>query len=331
MAVTLADVARAAGVSKSAVSRAFTPGASVSAQTRAKVETAAAALGYRPNVLASSLTTGRTKLIGLVSNNFANPFFLEIFDRFTRHLQEAGLRALLINLSATQEADSALRLLQQYNVDGVIVASSTLPPGVSALFRDMALPIVHAFGLSSAGARTHLAALDNVAAGRLAAQTLLARGYRRIGFLGGPAAAATTQDRRAGFVQAGGAAVTAEHCVPAYSYAAGHDGMMQLLAQGTEAEAWFCGDDIIAIGAMAALRAAGRQVPADVGLLGLNDMGMAGWDQIALTTLAQPLDAIVAATVEMIGAHLDDPDLAPQTRLFAGRIVERGSLRPVPR
>ena len=88
MNVTLKDVAALAGVSRSAVSRTFTEGASVSAATREKVEKAAAELGYSPNALASSLTTGRTKMIGLVSNNFHNPIFLEVFDQFTRALQE---------------------------------------------------------------------------------------------------------------------------------------------------------------------------------------------------------------------------------------------------
>ena len=86
--VTLREVASRAGVSRSAVSRTFTPGASVSLKTRAKVERAALELGYSPNALASSLTTGRTKLIGLVSNNFHNPIFLEVFDLFTRALQD---------------------------------------------------------------------------------------------------------------------------------------------------------------------------------------------------------------------------------------------------
>ena len=97
MAVTLKDVAERAGVSRSAVSRTYTEGASVSPKTRKKIEKAAADLGYSPNALASSLTTGRTKMIGLVSNNFHNPIFLEVFDLFTRGLQERGLRPLLVN------------------------------------------------------------------------------------------------------------------------------------------------------------------------------------------------------------------------------------------
>ena len=122
MAVTLKDVAERAGVSRSAVSRTFTDGASVSARTRAKVEQAADALGYAPNALASSLTTGRTKLIGLIANNFHNPLILEVFDLFTRGLQDRGLRPLLVNLSGATDPAASVRMLRQYSVDGVIVA-----------------------------------------------------------------------------------------------------------------------------------------------------------------------------------------------------------------
>ena len=88
---TLGEVAALAGVSRSAVSRTFTEGASVSTLTRTKVEKAASQLGYRPNLLARSLTTRKTGLVGLVANNFHNPIFLEVFDLFTRELQRKGL------------------------------------------------------------------------------------------------------------------------------------------------------------------------------------------------------------------------------------------------
>ena len=127
MAATLKDVAERAGVSRAAVSRTFTDGASVSAKMRARVEAAAAELGYSPNMLARSLTTRRTQLVGLVSNNFRNPVFLQIFDLFTRALQDRGLRPLLVNLSDETDPARSVQLLRQYSVDGVIVASSTLP------------------------------------------------------------------------------------------------------------------------------------------------------------------------------------------------------------
>ena len=151
MAATLKDVAERAGVSRSAVSRSFTDGASVSARTRRKVEQAADALGYHPNALASSLTTGRTKMIGLISNNFHNPIFLQVFDLFTKGLQERGLRPLLVNLSDETDPDASVKMLRQYSVDGVIVASSTLPPILPRLFAMQACQWFTRLGAAQAG------------------------------------------------------------------------------------------------------------------------------------------------------------------------------------
>lgn len=330
MPVTLRDVARRAGVSKSAVSRTFTPGASVSARMRAKVEAAAAELGYTPNVLASSLTTGRTSLVGLISNNFTNPYFLEIFDHFTRALQKASLRPLLINLSAEVDAHNSLAMLRQYNVDGVIVASSTLPSDFATVFRDAGLPVVHAFGWSSAEPRGGRVSIDNFEAGRLAARTLIERGYQRAGFLGGPQSAATTADRLEGFrsgLSEAGLAPEIRYAA-AYAYAAGHAAMQEALSAGPAVEAWFCGDDVIAIGALDAVRSAGLSVPGDIGLIGLNDMEMAGWDHVALTTIRQPIARIVSASVDLIRAAINSPEAEPGEVLLPCTLVDRRTLRP---
>ena len=165
MAATLKDVATRAGVSTSAVSRTFTDGASVSPKMRKKVEKAAADLGYRPNFLARSLTTRRTKMIGLVSNNFHNPIFLEVFDLFTRGLQDRGLRPLLVNLSDETDPAQSVQMLTQYSVDGVIVASSTLPPAFSKAFRDQHMPVVNTFGRHAASPDVHIVGIDNVKLG----------------------------------------------------------------------------------------------------------------------------------------------------------------------
>ena len=146
MPATLKDVAALAGVSRSAVSRCFTEGASVSPKTRTKILKAADQLGYRPNALASSLTTGRTKLVGLVSNNFHNPIFLEVFDHFTRHLQKRDLRPLLVNLTDETDPEASLQMLRQYSVDAAIVASSTLPVSFAETFQAAGVPVVHSFG-----------------------------------------------------------------------------------------------------------------------------------------------------------------------------------------
>lgn len=328
--VTLKDVANRAGVSTSAVSRAFTEGASVSPQMRQKVRKAANELGYSPNFLARSLTTRRTKLIGLVSNNFHNPIFLEVFDLFTRSLQDRGLRPLLVNLSNETDPESSVRMLRQYSVDGVIVASSTLPPAFSKAFRDKMIPVVNTFGRYSSSPQVHVVGIDNIEAGRMAARELAKRGYKSVAFLGGPESATSTQDRLQGFREglAAHADITLRHSfADAYSFKAGRAEMLRL-SDAPLAEAYFCGDDVLSIGALSALRDIGKQVPQDIGIIGFNDMEMAGWENIALTTIAQPIKQIIASSVELMVAMLDEPDRYPEARLFPCHVVERGTLRP---
>ena len=333
MVVTLKDVAEMAGVSRSAVSRTFTDGASVSPAMRRKVEKAALALGYSPNVLASSLTTGRTKMIGMVSNNFHNPIFLQVFNLFTRGLQERGLRPLLVNLSDETMPDASVRMLRQYSVDGVIVASSTLPPGFSDAFREGGIPVVHAFGRTSGAPKVHVVGTDNVENGCMAARTLIARGYMRLGFLGGPETATSTQDRLEGFlaeVARHPGVITSTSFAAAYSFDAGREEMLRLLKE-QPAEAYFCGDDVVSIGALSAVQDSPYRCPDDIGILGLNDMEMARWGNINLTTIRQPIEAIVGASLDLMLATLEDREMPPETRVFGCEVIERGTLRPVPK
>ncbi|MEM9224214.1 MAG: LacI family DNA-binding transcriptional regulator [Pseudomonadota bacterium] len=333
MRVTLKDVAARAGVSRSAVSRTFTEGASVSAEKRRRIERAAAELGYAPSALATGLSTGRTKLIGLVSNNFHNPIFLEIFDLFTRELQDRGLRPLLVNLSDETDPMNSVRMLRQYSVDGVIVASSTLPPSFAAHFREADIPTVHSFGRVGCTPNVHVVGVDNEDCGKIAARTLVARGYTSIAFLGGPRNATSTIDRLKGFLdeanRSSGLRVSTRFA-SAYTFDAGRKEMKSILAAGEPAEAYFCGDDVLSIGALSALTEAGFSVPQDVGLLGLNDMEMARWQNINLSTIRQPVPEIIDASVDLIAESVAEPAVKPEARIYPCRIIERGTLRPLP-
>ena len=299
--------------------------------TRERVISAARELGYRPNLLAQSLMTGRTKLIGLVSNNFDNPAFMEIFDLFTRKLQQQGLRPLLANLSGATETAAALDMLLQYSVDGVIVASSTLPQSFVAGCRAAGLPLVHAFGRVRASRGIAVAGVDNVAGGRLAAATLVERGYRRIAFLGGPETATSTIDRLAGLTSE----LTKHGLTPqwaifgnSYAHETGRVLMHALLERG-EFDAVFCGDDILAIGGLDACIENGVKVPEQLGIIGFNDIAMAAWPAYRLTTVRQPIGDIISSAVEMIADMVDQQSASSVSKLFHCTLVERATLRPV--
>ncbi|MBG6204329.1 DNA-binding LacI/PurR family transcriptional regulator [Labrenzia sp. EL_13] len=331
MAVTLKEVAELAGVSRSAVSRTFTDGASVSARTREKVEKAAKTLGYRPSLIARSLATNRTKLIGLVANNFQNPAFLDVFDLFTSELQKRELRPLLVNLSGETSPRKIVELLRQYSVDGVIVATSTLPTSFATAFQTAGIPVIHTFGKFQANANVHVVGIDNEYCGAMAAQTFAERGYKTVALLGGPESATSTQDRSTGFVQNAkklGLDVAKISYAENYTYQAGRDAMREVL-DDRRVEAVFCGDDLICMGAMDAARAAGQSIPEDIGFLGFNDIGMASWDSYSLTTIRQPIRDIIMSSVELVVGMVENPGRSPEIRLFPCSVIDRGSLRPV--
>lgn len=330
MAVTITDVALRAGVSRSAVSRTFTDGASVSVKTREKVKKAALDLGYRPSLIARSLATKRSKLIGLVANNFQNPAFLEIFDYFTVELQSRGFRPLLVNLTHETSPEKSMQLLRQYSVDGVIIATSTLPPDFAGSFRKAGIPVVHSFGKHHSLSEIHVVGIDNVRCGALAAETLFERGYARVGVIAGPESATSTQDRVSGFLLRAGelGLHIAQTCyADDYSYAAGRKAM-QNLRSAPGVQAVFCGDDLICMGAMDFAREAGLSVPDDIGFLGVNDINIASWGAYNLTTIRQPFRDIIQSSIELIVELVDDPDRVVESRLFACAITERGSLHP---
>ncbi len=229
------------------------------------------------------------------------------------------------------EPANSVKMLRQYSVDAAIVASSTLPPSFAMAFHDAGVPVVHTFGRSATSPEVHVVGIDNRQGGQLAAQALLDRGYRRIGLMGGPKDATSTQDRAEGFMEvlrnAPGVDVSISYA-EAYSFRAGRAEMTRLVAEGP-AEAYFCGDDVLAIGAMSAIESAGLSVPGDIGLIGLNDMEMAGWENINLTTIFQPVEQIIKTSIELIVAMIEDPDQAPKSQLFQCRLIERGTLRPI--
>jgi len=328
--ITQKEVAEKAGVSLSAVSRAFTDGASVSPKTKDKIEKAAKALGYRPNILAQSLMTNRTKLIGIVSSNFENPAFIEVFDLVTRELQAKGYRSLLENLTEQCEPEAVLDRLLQYRVDGVLFISSVLPTIFAEVCARAKLPAAIMFGRANTNGPINVVTADNSGGGKLGANLLLEKGYRNIAFLGGPADATTTIDRKQSVIDTlksqGHTLVAIEHC-SSYSYDAGRKKSLELLQNNPSIDAIFCGDDILAIATLDSARELGKKCPEELGILGFNDILMASWGAYNLTTVQQPIQQMVLAAVDIIISRIENPQLGTETRLLPCKLVERGTLR----
>ncbi len=167
------DVAALAGVSQSAVSRAFTPGSSIAEEKRAKVLEAARKLNYVPNSIASSLTTKRTNIIALILGNMGNPFYVHVLHEFSRRLQALGRQVLIFTVDPGSESDEAILRALQYQIDGVILTAAQLSTRMTSLCHDRGIPIVlfnrYIPGSDASGVRC-----DNVGGGRLIAEAFLA-------------------------------------------------------------------------------------------------------------------------------------------------------------
>ena len=161
--VSSVEVARLAGVSQAAVSRVFTPGASVSDEMRQKVMTAAKQLGYRPNAIARSLSQHSSRIIGLVMIRFWNPFYTHLLQEFTNHLQAHGYWVLLLNVADNSELEKAIPAVLQYRVDGLIITSATLSSGLADECARVGTPVVLVQSLWI-DSRVNAVCCDNVAA-----------------------------------------------------------------------------------------------------------------------------------------------------------------------
>jgi DNA-binding LacI/PurR family transcriptional regulator len=329
--VTSLDVAARAGVSQSAVSRVFTPGASVSPATAAKVRAAAEELGYRPNVLARSLITGRSRIIGLVVAYLDNGLYTEALERFSAALQAEGYHILVFMAggAAGPELDRVIADLLDYQVDGIIAASVGMSDRLATRCEDAGIPIV-LFNRGQEDPRLSQVTSDNRAGGRRVAEFLLAGGHARPAHIGGAAGSSTGRDRALGFAEGLAAAGRAPLAVldGGYRRETAAEAARTLMARPDPPDAIFVGNDHMAFAVIDVLRhELGLSVPGDVSVVGYDDVPSAAWATWRLTTVRQPLPEMVAATVGILLARIDDPGRAPRKQALPVELVVRATAR----
>ncbi|MHA3980848.1 LacI family DNA-binding transcriptional regulator [Halovulum sp. GXIMD14794] len=329
--ITAMDVAREAGVSMSAVSRVFTPGASVSAKMRVRVMAAADKLGYQPNVLARSLMTQRTNLVGVILANYKNPVYLTVLDHFTQALQARGLRTLLLNVSDGQDLEDMARLVLQYSVDGLVVSAGSISPFITEQCLKRRIPLV-AFARRPRRAKLHVVCADNVAGGHVAGSRLLASPHRKFGFLAGPQKASTTIERGKGFraeIEEAGHRVIATAHAREYSYDAGTDSARELLSGPERPDAVFCANDLLAMALMDVARYEhGMVLPDELSVIGFDDVNLASAASYRLSTIRQPLQSMVQETVDILSQRINNWSDDWETRQLACTPVDRASIAP---
>lgn len=328
--VSSVDVARLAGVSQSAVSRAFTPGASISEDKKKLIYDAAIKLNYRPNVIARSLVQKSTKIIGLVMNRFKSPFYTTVLDDFTRHIQENGYSALLLNMDNDQEVYEVLSTALQYQVDGLIITSANLNSVMVESCLRSRTPVV-LFNRYLENNELNAVYCDGQHGGRMVADLLYPQ-HKRFACIKGEQSSSTSRDRSQGFVsrlrELGVDDCICEHAE--FTYESGYEAAVKILAREDRPDALFCVSDLMALGAMDAARIQfDLKIPEDLSVVGFDNIPMACWHNYELTTAAQPGPKMAAAAVEMLlrsikGSSQDTVNLKMKTELIIRSSTRKG-------
>jgi len=330
--VTSAEVAELAGVSQSAVSRVFTPGASASAKTVEKVKRAAAELGYRPSVLARAMVSGRSRMIGLVVAYLDNQFYPDVLERLSNELQRQGYHVLVF--MASQKAgniDTVVEEILDYQVDGIIAASIELSSDLTDRCRAAGVPMV-LFNREQDGAGFSSVTTDNSRGGRLLAELFLAAGHQRIGYIAGSESASTQRDRELGFTQRLAEAGQTLHAREVGDFhmegAAAAARRMFDVSTSERPDAVFVANDHMAIPVMDTLRSEfGLRVPEDVSVVGYDDVPAAAWPAYNLTTVRQPAGEMVTETVDLLLRMIEDEGTPPKSVEVEGKLILRRSAR----
>ena len=328
--VTSQEVAKRAGVSQSAVSRVFTPGASASDKTILKVREAAEELGYRPNVLARSLITGKSRIIGLIVAYLDNYFYPAALEKLSNALQKKGYHVLVFMASNDhQSTEQVIEELLDYQVDGIIIASVGISNNVTARCEANGVPVV-LFNRSQDQKLHSSVTSDNFQGGKTAAHFLCEAGHERIAYIGGWEGASTQRDREAGFRDGlkESDKQLFDHALGNFSLDIARKVARKMFLAPKRPDAVFVATDHMAFAVMDILRSElGLSIPREVSVVGYDDVPPASWAAYNLTTLRQRANLMVEETVRIMISKIRDPGVAPRHLKILSPLIVRGSAK----
>ena len=327
--VTSYDVALLAGVSQSAVSRSFKPGASVSPVTLDKVMRAAAALDYIPNAAARSLSTRRSNLVAVIVSSMANLYYPQVLSDLSEQIARQGKRLLLFTLEREADIGKVLCDVWQYQVDGAIVAS-WLSDQQLAEFARRDVPLV-LYNRCPRGHAVHSVLCDQAEAARLLVSRLAESGHRQFAMIDGPGDSTTAQERKSGMLER-----LLELGLPApvvvsgnYDYESGGQGLHKIIDRlGRIPDAVICGNDIMAIGCLDTARhQLGIRVPDAMSVAGFDALDASGWLSYDITTLRQPVQKMAADAVAMLARLMQRRGGEVERKRYLSCMVEGSTAR----
>ncbi|MGW0759624.1 LacI family DNA-binding transcriptional regulator [Streptomyces sp. NPDC002814] len=315
--VGIKDVARAAGVSVGTVSNVINRPDSVATETRARVLSAIDRLGYVRSESARQLRAGRSRIMGLLVLDMGNPFFVDVARGAERAARQAGLGVMVCNSaqSAGEEADY-LSLFAEQRVRGVLLTPTDASGRNIDAFRRHGIPFVLVDRVAE-GTTECSVSVDDVAGGALAVRHLVDAGHRSIAYVSGPPGLNQVRDRRTGalnaLTEAGlGPGALRELPTERLDVAAGRDAGARLLGLADRPTAVFCANDLLALGVLQAMFAAGVGVPDDLAIVGYDDIEFAAAAAVPLTSVRQPAVTMGALAAELLLEETDAASTGPR-------------------
>lgn len=324
---TAHDVAKLAGVSQAAVSRAYTPGASVSAKMRARIELAAAELNYRPNLLARSLITKRSYIIGVVVGFMENPFYANLLQRLSASLQQQGFHILLFTTDGKTESEPGISEILKYQIDALVLASASLCSEVASQCIRNGIPVVLVNRKDRSGIASSVTG-DNKSGAAAIADHLVERGCARIGFISGNENSSTSVERETAFenqLKKRGQTIW-KRASGNYTFEGAACATRTLMDGAVLPDAIFCANDHMAIACIEVLRHEyQKEVGKDIAVAGFDDIDVASRPAYMLTTFSQPLDMMIEELMHILTNIHSSEHVSPVEIIVEGKLVIRQS------
>jgi LacI family transcriptional regulator len=319
-------------VSQPTVSRALRDDPRLSEETRRRVQEAARELNYVPSQRGRSLATRSTGQIGIVVSDLGNPFYLQVLDALHDELHQAGLRMVVLTPGADNRVP--LERIVDGALDGVLLTTAELGSTLPGQLSERGFPFA-LLNREVDDAPGDVCVVDNTEGARLIAEELLALGHRAIAAVFGPETTSTGRDREASFravLGAAGVELSPERWRRApFDFSEGHRCILELLP--SQPTALFAANDILALGAYNALYSKGIRVPADITLIGFDDVRLAAWEAFELTTVSQDIEHMVKAGTELLLSRIaaePEEHIAPRRVVLPARLVRRATHGPPP-
>ncbi|HBG5344607.1 TPA: LacI family DNA-binding transcriptional regulator [Clostridioides difficile] len=326
---TSKDVARLAGVSQSSVSRAFgsANGKGVKPEVREKIFRVANEIGYVPNLVARGMISGKTNVIGLIVGDSLGPFYNRIINLFVEKIQEIGKQCLVFKVPRQERIDSIISKVIQFQVEAVIITASAMNKVMAETCEENNIPVI-LFNRFIPGIKISTVYVDPIEGGGMAAEYLLKKGHKNIGYIQFTRETSEEMEKKIGFyskLRQSGIHNLKEESAN-YDYDSGYEAGKRMLALSSPPTAIFCTSDLIAIGVMDAARFEYKlRVPEDLSVIGYDDIQMASWKSYNLTTIRQPLDLLIEKTINILKSLLNEENPESVVEMLKPELIERGS------